>query len=1039
MGIEEFNFASAVLSGQNFAGLASLVAGLVQEKDATNVGLTYLEMQDLIKSFGMETCVNLGRPASASEAGVLDASFQLFWALPLSEVQKFNVPVVIGSDIVSEIAIPKDTRLGAGDDHFIEALAHGYVDISVNKTFTTSARIVNDLSSALGAGYEFPYGAELNAIDWFDLSAVVKAKNIRFDQRGNSTDISAIYSLFHEVDQYNTNVAPGECSRSGDRLNDVSNAKIIGGNNGAYDTKANADLSFNERDRDYLNFLNLFVPTPSFKDVSHCGIATIAPYLEAGLFKSAVGAGKEYFNKATELKAQIRNNVRGSNKDEGSNLTNEFLIMRDYGFNKQKTKEAYTNELTFGVNKGVTAISRYAPTAPELGSPEDIADQFEVVFGQTGTLSDQLSQYGALDTWNDPTGGVKLTALKDATNVTGWVDYINQVEDYITSDSDNYWSDKGLVNPTNSKSATSLIKKWGQFQEVLAVDPRLSHLPNIINDPEQDKRLRILLETIANADASSNMATVDKDLSFSSWTQNDMTLGIHNDLSDSATYIKDGEFFSAKTGGKHNTKSIWAAAVKHGWSDATEVYGNLKGSGLFMMDKQYNVRSRVRKLDRLEDSNNGVTTTVTNAFKGVTGKRLLNNTETDLFLGKSGSNRFVYEYFTPGHFQDAFFDLTDLQHTANVAMRYFDLSNVSTTADDVSRNITNVNGVVDYRLPLATMDMAQNQVPGNYSDTKQHARIAWVYNRLVKGTLKNTRAAIAEMTSWNPVPPTLYVDVSDVTGFEEPAKRVEAAKKAGDFDYSDADGAYENRSLPKGMVHVMANYFSKAAADSANAGSGNNNDIHDLITLLDMHPTETLRAFNRMASGIDKTQGNFGQTAIHGSSKFTSSADVDAMIGVMIQALVHYGKPASQLTAIGASAKVAVKAFKDEVKNWVTNENNDNDEVFGDTTDVFSMVQHLGYWVPYLSLYSPEEIADAIADDSEILNIGKLARALMLGILLAITRGTIASSKPEDAAARIAGVNALVNAKVAKQLLEFAYTFRGFNVSTNLAGSLYAQ
>jgi len=163
------------------------------------------------------------------------------------------------------------------------------------------------------------------------------------------------------------------------------------------------------------------------------------------------------------------------------------------------------------------------------------------------------------------------------------------------------------------------------------------------------------------------------------------------------------------------------------------------------------------------------------------------------------------------------------------------------------------------------------------------------------------------------------------------------------------------------------------------------------------------------------------------------------MVGSMIQALVHYGKPASQLTAIGASAKVAVKAFKDEVKSWITNENNTNDEVFGDTADVFSMVQHLGYWVPYLSLYSPEEIADAIADDSEILNISKLARALMLGILLAITRGTIASSKPEDAATRIAGVNALVNAKVAKQLLEFAYTFRGFNVSTNIAGSLYAQ
>ena len=130
MGIEEFNFSSAVLSGQNFAGLASLVAGLVQEKDAGRVGapgLTYLEMQDLIKSFGMETCVNLGRAPKAGTAAALDASSQLFWALPLSEVQKFNVPVVIGSDIVSEIAVPKNENLPAGDEHFIKALAHGYL------------------------------------------------------------------------------------------------------------------------------------------------------------------------------------------------------------------------------------------------------------------------------------------------------------------------------------------------------------------------------------------------------------------------------------------------------------------------------------------------------------------------------------------------------------------------------------------------------------------------------------------------------------------------------------------------------------------------------------------------------------------------------------------------------------------------------------------------------------------------------------------------------------------------------------------------
>jgi len=685
-----------------------------------------------------------------------------------------------------------------------------------------------------------------------------------FNSRSNTTDISAIFSLFHNVEGYNTTLDTNDCARSNDRLD--SGAIASNSSN-----KAVATLAFDERDRDYLNFLNLMVPTPNFRDVSDCGIDTIAPYLEAGLFKSAVGANKEYLSTASALKAVIRGNVRGSNNQEGSNLTNEFLIMRDYGFSKQKIKVEYQNELNYGVNRGAKAVltAAHVPTnaaTGELGTPKDIQDQFEYVFGETGTLSDQLTRFGDYKHLADASGGVPLALLKDATNVTGWVDYINQLDAFVSSDNgdDYYWGSKGIASP-NSQSARPLAD-WKKFQQVLAVDPRLSHLPNIKNDDEQDKRLRILLESISNADASSSGAGLVVDLSFSSWELNDMTLGIHNDVSNAATYIKDGEFYEAKTGNKHTTSSIWAAAVKHGWSDATEVYGNLKGSGLFMMDKQYNVRSRVRKLDRLEDSNNGVTTTVTNLFKGVAGKRLLNNTETDLLLGKANSNRFVYEYFTPGHFQDAFFDLTDLQHTANVAMRYFDLSNVGAASDDVSKNITNVANVVDYRLPLATMDITQNQVPTGYSDVVQHKRIAWVYNRLVKGTLKNTRAAIAEMTSWNPVPPTLYVDVSDVTGYEDPATRVTAARKAGDYEYNLADGANENRSLPKGMVHVMANYFSKAAANSSSSSSGNNADIHDLITLLDMHPTETLRAFNRMSSGIDKTGGSFGRTAIHGGN-----------------------------------------------------------------------------------------------------------------------------------------------------------------------------
>ena len=216
MGIEEFNFASAVLSGQNFAGLASLVAGLVQEKDATNVGLTYLEMQDLIKSFGMETCVNLGRAASSTKPGVLDASSQLFWALPLSEVQKFNVPVVIGSDIVSEIVVPKDENMPAGDEHFIKALANGAfvsgqmlgeeLNISrtaISKHIKALISMELDIYSVRGKGYKLSKS----------LNLLSQKKIIDALPKGNSTPKIEVHSLIDSTNSYLLRRLPNHLSQ----------------------------------------------------------------------------------------------------------------------------------------------------------------------------------------------------------------------------------------------------------------------------------------------------------------------------------------------------------------------------------------------------------------------------------------------------------------------------------------------------------------------------------------------------------------------------------------------------------------------------------------------------------------------------------------------------------------------------------------------------------------------------------------------------------------------------------------------------------
>jgi len=515
-----------------------------------------------------------------------------------------------------------------------------------------------------------------------------------------------------------------------------------------------------------------------------------------------------------------------------------------------------------------------------------------------------------------------------------------------------------------------------------------------------------------------------------------MTLALASDASNAAVYIQNGKFYNANNKNEIATKSIWAAAVKHGWSDATEVYGNLKGTGLFMMDSVYNVRSRIRDLDEQSGQTSGLVQATRDQWNdSATSRQLLRKNKTSIALT---GTKYAYEYFTPGHFQDAFFDMNNLQHTANVALRYFDLDASASTSDDVSRNILNIDSVIDYQLPLKTMDSSANYIePTDYSSYEQHARIAWVYNKLVRPSFNNTKSALAEITSWSPVPPQLFVDVSDVTGFVKEDTAVELARNKNDFIYDTAQAHYDNRSRAPCMIHVMANYLAKAAA--ANDGSQfNKNKEADLIALIDLHPEETLKAFSMMKLNKDTNSA----TAFTLKNNATTSYDLltqqnaSRMLVKILQALVHFGKSPSYFKAIGATAKDAIDAYEEEVKQWASDMGNSMG-VFGDDADVFSMVQHLGYWIAYLSQYSPEEIAQEIIDDDDIKNISDQARALMLGLLLAATKGTLTSSRASDAADRIAGLNALHLAGIPKMLVDIAFTLRGINVFANLTGSKY--
>jgi len=98
------------------------------------------------------------------------------------------------------------------------------------------------------------------------------------------------------------------------------------------------------------------------------------------------------------MKRIIRNNVRGTNSDQGAILRNEFQILKDYGFPKNKVYKAYDNELAYGVNanNGYVTGAIDNPLTAIVGkqqSPEDIQTQFASVFGTAGNLSDQLSDF----------------------------------------------------------------------------------------------------------------------------------------------------------------------------------------------------------------------------------------------------------------------------------------------------------------------------------------------------------------------------------------------------------------------------------------------------------------------------------------------------------------------------------------------------------------------------------------------------------------------------------------------------------------------
>lgn len=1033
-----FNLPQTLLGGEAFVSLAELVADLTEKKDLSGsaevgVGMTYTEMANLVDAFGLPTMVKLARKDK------LDVSASsLMYAIPLDKIQALSEPVVVGRDLGSDLATSDGEVLGAGSTKLIDALFKGYADISLNMTGAAD-QIVNDLSVALGAGFEFPDGPKLNAINWTDLSAVSAAKNIRFDSASAISDVSAVFDLF--------NSAPlGTVNRSGDYVTKKDGASSAID----YDIGTNTvgTGSHAERSRDYLNFINLMTPIPSFKEIKEIAVNVdnsfqVGPFLEAGLFKTEVGLGKTYLTTATALKNEIRfgaTNMGSFNNDSGvnpgvaaanlPNLTNEFAIMKNYGFTSSKVAEAYASELAFGL---VTSTGVASANETTNGSIQSIQDNFALVFGSTGGLVDQVTDYGAIEVFDD-SKGFKHADISRATGIVSFADFIAQIKAFIESDPDHHWSSQGIVAPTTYIGSAK--ETWDKHKLRLATDPRLSKFVPV--SAAKDEALRILLE-----------ATGGPGYTYNNYLENDISLSFAG--AGGAILDVNGKLIDED--GTALGNSIFALSHKHGWTDFKDIIGDRNGAGLFMMDDVYNVRSRIPALDMVGNTTN-VSDIEFTALKNAgtqAGRRALQNTNLhQTFAAGSGNGRTgagdntdisLSTHFTPAHFQSMFFDYTDLQHTANVALRYFDLSNVGRGASDLSANMYKVNGVTVFRNTFRRLDDKIQVRPTSYDVSAQEHPLDWVYGVLVKGSFQTAKQALAEITSWSPVPPALYVDVEDVTGYVAPATRITRQTAAGVLGYDGTDADYDNRSLPGCMTHIMANYLIRKDSSDQHLI-----EDHEIIDLLELHPDETIKALSTLTTGDDSIGS---QITLNTISHWTNagnatSTDVitdnstEVLTRRFLKLLVVYGKSVGLFnTILGTKgARVAIDAYEEEVIEWADKTNNSL-ALFGEGSHAFLANQHLSYWIPYLQQFTPAQIANEVALDDDILNTSAQAQTLMLGLLLAATKGNLGSSSVNGAATRVAGLNAFYDAGVPKAFIDIAWTAKGTNTFTNLSGSKY--
>lgn len=1081
-----FTLPDTQLGGPSFKGLAELVAEMSAKKDtsggtslagALDHGINNFEIQNLVDAFGFNNMVTIARK------GLIEtlSAEAMPYGVPLDKVQALSAPVVLGAEFADDIALATGTT-GATDLSFVTALHIGAFDISDN-TITgkigTDATWRKDVSGTVPAGaqgnYEWPYGAKTNMINWTDLSSLTNAKNIRFNNDNSATDLSAVIGLVAAVS-----------AASHDQKRDVKSQNILGDN--LYDSTVADNAATNVlREKVYLDLLNLCVPAPIGKEVwgsrqnlgSSGAGGGIAVYLKNGLFKDSFGKNKTYLTTVASFKTVVDGQLSFPTGEVIADKWSEFRAFKAYGFS----------------GSDVASAAGYAADLSGLGATAaqgaGVREAFAAVFGSTGGLEDQLTDYGALETFQNR-DGIKLadiSASHDANSLTGLVD---KFDAFIEASKDRHWSTTGMVVPTVYSGSKKEV--WDKFQTQLGRDPLLSVRNVGAISPEQERRLRVFLEMHAailtddtqTAPGNSNMQGVGNVGTVGAYASNNLVVGISGGIvgegnegaGKTVQKVKYVDGIPQPTAAAKEVSLINHANLKS-W-ETTGILGNASDfTGLFTIDAAYNLRSRIPGLDLMQTD---MTNTDLDGLlkESISGTRQRNRKDgrTHLFAASSTaaspistvagvtSHLHAGDFFTPGQFQKSFINTDNLQQAANVALRYFNVrdqrgSVLTDTANEASFGyVTSTTTGGRTVFPAVLRDLKKKDISAGLTNVAEAQNttyaanvqeMRYVYDGLVRAHLPDEKSAIAEILSWKPVPPQLYVDPNDHTDYVSSTDRIAAAVAAKNFNYDANSATYDNRNLDKQMAHVLTNYFLDASymATTAGAVSGAKRtsiaNAHSIMALLDVEPKETLKALEGFGKGSTTATPSPTGLLVYNSAPGALTGVARDTIIYVLGACVQYGKSVSLFQRIASAvngsetdADLIIDSYIQELDDYFADAASGSEVTFGDSNSTAYITnQHLNYWLPYLSVLTPAQIADRVKKEEGLLTISNDSQVKLLGLLNAACKGKVGSSVSADAPARIAGLNAMFAAGVPKAFVDIAFTIRGVNGYTNFAGSMY--